>query len=131
MKRFFQGALLAWIFVVVFLHLAPTSDRWERPVSQFARDISLSKEDGQAVAHVILMAGCAFLLMNSLVIMPKRRAFMVSFVACILLSGLLELMQAVVPSAFRRQCDIADMLPAITGALIGCCAGLGVPASRN
>ena len=85
----------------------------------------------QSVSHVVLMSGFAFLLMYFFHKQTRLAAFIMVLGLTMLFAVLMEGMQGVLPSGFKRACDPADLLPALAGALIGSLAGLILPRSNE
>ena len=123
--------LIGWLVFSILLHLAPPPGRWGEWAHPLMLFYGERPQEIQASGHAILVGGMAFLVMGLMRGHPRIRACMFTLVIALLFAVTMEILQGLLPCGFQRQCDPADLLPAMAGALIGCLAWQGLPRAKR
>ena len=131
MKYFLWMVLIGWSLFSVLLHLAPPPGRWGAWAHPLVFFYGERPQEIQASGHAILVGGMAFLIMGLLRRNSRIRAFIITVGVALFFAVTMEMVQGMLPYGFQRQCDPADLLPAMAGALIGCVLGLILSRSKE
>jgi VanZ family protein len=85
----------------------------------------------QPLAHVVLMAVLACLIMKCIASKSVFVRMFTTFLACMVVAGLYEASQSFLPEEFGRSSDVADLVYAAMGASLGCLLGLSAQFSAG
>lgn len=131
MKFILWALLTGWMCVSILLHLAPPPGRWGDWAYPLMKIYGKYHQEIQLFAHAVMMGVFAFILMLLLPYKPRYQALVQALGLTLIFAITMELMQGMLPYGFQRECDPADLLPAMGGALAGCMAGLGLSRSKE
>ena len=123
-KKKIMGVLVVWLFLALGLLLAPSPREWGKMGRTFSSRYDKVSHIVQPVCHVVLMALCAFFLMQLFSNHLPGIALLYATGLAMSAAVGLELMQNLLPSCFGRQCDLNDLLPSLAGVVLGGMAGI-------
>jgi len=125
------GIIAVWVLVALGMLLAPAPREW----GVFGKWISPHYDRIQPIlqpaVHVVLMAVFSGLLMLCFTHRALHISLLYSLGLAFALAVAFEMMQSILPVAFARRCDVADLVPAFCGALVGCMVGVFLRPGRE
>ena len=113
-----------WIAVTLIAVLLPSPREWGAFGEWFSPHFDKIRGVAQPAAHFVLMAAIAFSLVMALAARPPLVAWAAATVTCLLLSGIFEWLQTLLPVEFARDADLSDIVSSLLGAMVG--SGLAV-----
>lgn len=118
------GLLSVWLGITLVLLLVPAPREWGRLGDHLSPLYDQLMPVLQPLAHIVLMAGLAWIIHLFFSGFGKHRKLVFSGLLAMLIATGLEFLQLALPSSFGRSCDPADLTFAMAGVLLG----LGVAA---